>query len=122
MKRTKYFVCPKCGSIIQATESKEISCCSEILLPIKPQKADENHSLTIREMDGEFYVECAHEMTKEHYINFFAYVGYDRSLMIKLYPEQDSATRMPRAYSGKILYYCNKHGLFEYLLTPKRKI
>lgn len=51
-------------------------------------------------------------MTKEHYISFISYVTFDRTLTLKLYPEQDSSARFPRMYGGKLYYYCNKHGLF----------
>ena len=53
-------------------------------------------------------------MTKEHFIKFVAYIGIDRVLMVRLYPEQDATVRIPRMPKGKFYYYCNKHGLFEY--------
>ena len=53
-------------------------------------------------------------MTKEHYIGFVSYVRFDRVLTAALYPEQDCAVRIPKMYGGKIVFYCNKHGLFEY--------
>ena len=53
-------------------------------------------------------------MTKEHYIGFVAYVRFDRVLTIKLYPEQDATVRFPKMFGGKLYYYCNKHGLFEF--------
>ena len=54
-----------------------------------------------------------HEMSKEHYIGFVAYVRFDRVLSVRLYPEQDAAVRLPEMYGGKLYYYCNTHGLFE---------
>ena len=53
-------------------------------------------------------------MSKEHFISFISYVGVDRVLTVRLYPEQDATVRIPKMYGGKILFCCNKHGLFEY--------
>ena len=55
-----------------------------------------------------------HDMTKDHFISFIAYVGIDRVLMVRLYPEQDAAVRISKMFRGKFYYYCSKHGLFEY--------
>ncbi|MBO5775859.1 MAG: hypothetical protein J6R35_00640 [Clostridia bacterium] len=90
------------------------------LAPLKAQACDETHTLKIPEIDGDFYVEFKHEMTKEHYLSFVSYLGYDRVITVRLYPEGDASVRLPRAYLGKILYYCNKHGLFEYQLSRKK--
>ena len=68
----------------------------------------------ISEIENDFYIEFEHEMTKEHYICFVAYIKCDSVLTIRLYPEQESAVRIPKMYGGKIIYYCNKHGLVEY--------
>ena len=66
-------------------------------------------------MENDYYVEIDHEMTKEHYISFVAYVTYDRVLLIKLYPEQSPTVRFPRLCGkferGKFYIYCNQHGL-----------
>ena len=62
-----------------------------------------------------YYVEINHEMTKDHFISFVAYVTYDRVLLIKLYPEQSPTVRFPRLCGkferGKFYMYCNQHGL-----------
>ncbi len=61
----------------------------------------------------DYYVTIDHEMTKEHYISFVAYVGWDRVLLVKLYPEWKAEARFPRMQGRRILAYCNKHGLWE---------
>lgn len=51
-------------------------------------------------------------MTKEHYLSFAAWVEMERVLMIRLYPEQDGAVRLPKARSGKLYSGCSRSGLF----------
>lgn len=114
MKRTKFYVCEHCGNIIQSAGNSQISCCGKTLEPLKPQLADENHHLTITNVEDDFYIEIDHEMTKKHYISFVSYVAMDRVLTIKLYPEQNASVRFARMFGGKLYYYCSDHGLFEY--------
>ena len=114
LKRTKFYVCPYCGSTMQGTGQYEVICCGKVMEPLVPQKADADHKLEIFDIDNDFYIEFDHEMTKEHFIQFVAYVGFDRVLMIRLYPEQDPTVRFSKMHGGKLYYYCNNHGLFEY--------
>lgn len=114
MKKTKFYVCPKCGSVMQGIGECQISCCGKLLEELEVKQADENHEIKISEIENDCYIEFEHEMTKEHYIEFVSYVALDRVLTVKLYPEQACALRFPKMYGGKIYYYCNRHGLFEY--------
>ena len=114
MKRIKFYVCPCCGSFMQGVGNGRVICCGKQLEPIKANSENFNHDVNITEIEGDYYVEISHEMTKEHYISYVSYVSFDRVLTIKLYPEQECAVRFPKMYGGKLYYYCNKHGLFEY--------
>ena len=120
VRNTKFYACPYCGSVVQGIGDYKISCCGKTLTPLQAKPLDEEHALTLTEIEDEFYLEINHKMRKEHYIPFIAYIGTDRVLTLRLYPEQECAVRIPKAYSGKIVYYCNKHGLFEHQI--KRKI
>lgn len=115
MKRIKFYVCPSCGNIISTTGESEISCCGRKLKASIPSIIDDNHKISVEEVENDYYVEIDHEMTKEHYISFVAYVTYDRVLLIKLYPEQSPTVRFPRLCGkferGKFYIYCNQHGL-----------
>ena len=113
MKNTKFYVCEKCGNILTSTGNAEIVCCGRRLSSLVSKEADEAHKLNVEKIEDDFYIEFNHEMTKEHYIGFVAYVRFDRVLTVRLYPEQDAAVRFPKMYGGKLYYYCNKHGLFE---------
>lgn len=115
MKRIKFYVCPSCGNVINSTGDGDFSCCGRKLEALVPKVMDENHSINIEEVENDYYVEINHEMTKDHFISFVAYVTYDRVLLIKLYPEQSPTVRFPRLCGkferGKFYMYCNQHGL-----------
>ena len=114
MKRTKFYVCPHCGSFLQGTGNSQVVCCGKQLEALNEVSADDEHTINISEIEDDYYIEFNHEMTKEHYISFVSYARFDRVLTVKLYPEQDSDVRFPKMYGGKIYCYCSKHGLFEY--------
>ncbi len=120
MKRTKFYVCPHCGSFMQGTGNSQVVCCGKQIEALKAISADDEHIINISEIEDDFYIEFNHEMTKEHYISFVSYVRFDRVLTIKLYPEQDCAVRFSKMYGGKIYFYCNKHGLFEYQIKRQK--
>ena len=114
IKRTKFYVCPHCGSTLQGIGNCEITCCGKALSPLQEQAPDEKHQPTITEIENDFYIQFPHEMQKEHYIVFLCYIGFDRALTLRLYPEQDCAVRIPKVREGKLVYYCNKDGLFAF--------
>lgn len=112
MKKIKFYVCPHCGSIVWGTGKYEIVCCGNKLDFLKAEDLQAEHNVKISEIENDFYIEFNHEMSKEHFMVFAAYVTADRVLVMRLYPEQDSAVRFPKMYGGILYYYCNKHGLF----------
>ena len=114
MKKIKFYVCPNCGSILFGTGECRIVCCGKQLKPLIPSICNDGHKITVSEIENDFYIEFEHEMSKEHFISFAAYVTHDKILTAKLYPEQDSSVRFPKMYGGKFYFYCNRHGLFEY--------
>ena len=112
MKKIKFYMCPNCGNTLTSTGESDVSCCGRKLVPLIPKPAEGTHKLTVEEIEEDFYITFAHEMSKTHYINFVAYVAYDRVLFVKLYPEQGSEVRFPKMYGGKIYMGCNQHGLW----------
>ncbi|HQL35819.1 MAG TPA: helix-turn-helix domain-containing protein [Bacillota bacterium] len=112
MKKIKFYMCPNCGNTLTSIGESDVSCCGRKLMPLIPKPVDEIHKLTVEEIENDFYITFTHEMSKKHYINFIAYVAYDRVLFIKLYPEQGSEVRFPKMYGGKIYMCCNQHGLW----------
>ena len=59
------------------------------------QEAGPGQQLTVEEADGEYFITCGHEMTKEHFISFLAVLTGDSLLMKKLYPEWAMQARVP---------------------------
>ena len=51
-------------------------------------------------------------MTKQHYISFIAALSSDKLQMVKLYPEGTPEARVKMNGVRKILFYCNRDGLF----------
>ena len=120
MKRTKFYVCPHCGSLMRGTGNSHIVCCGKQIEPLKAVSADIEHAINVSEVEDDYFIEFNHEMTKEHYISFVSYVRFDRVLTVKLYPEQNAEVRFPKMRGGKIYFYCSKHGLFEYQIEKKK--
>ena len=109
--RTKFYVCPICGNIIHAVGEVVVSCCGVALPPLEAEAPDQDHHLSVEEVEDEHYVTLAHPMTKTHYISFLAYVTSDRVQLVKLYPEGSAACRVPLRQGGYLYWYCNRHGL-----------
>lgn len=112
MKRIKFYMCPNCGNTLTSTGESDVSCCGRKLAPLIPKPIENTHKITVEEIENDYYITFDHEMTKTHYINFIAYVAYDRVLFVKLYPEQGSEVRFPKMNRGKIYLCCNQHGLW----------
>lgn len=114
MNKIKFYICEKCGSVFTSLGGGELSCCGKKLSPLELKNADEAHALKLEEVEDEWYVTCPHEMTKEHYISFIAFVSYDRVTLVKTYPEQDLAMRFPRNGAGYFCYYCTNDGFYKF--------
>lgn len=112
MKRIRFYVCPKCNNIITSSSDAEISCCGRKLEPLIAKPADDNHRLVVENIEEDYYITFNHAMTKEHYINFVAYVTDYSILLVKLYPEGGNEVRFPRMYGGKIFFNCVNDGLY----------
>lgn len=112
IRKIKFYMCPNCENILTATGEAEVSCCGRKLVKLTPKIADEAHGLTVTEVENDFYITFTHEMSKTHYLSFIAYVGYDRVLFLKLYPEQGGEVRFCKMYGGKLYFGCNRHGLW----------
>ena len=113
MLRSKFYVCPVCGNIIHSMGEAIIQCHGVQLLPCQAEEADEMHQISIERDADEFYVHIDHEMTKKHYITFIAALSGDRLQLTKLYPEGSAEARFKVNGVRKILYYCNRDGLFQ---------
>ena len=110
--RGKFYVCPVCGNAIHSTGNALVSCCGITLPPLEAEEAEEEHGITIENVEDEQFITVQHPMTKAHFISFLAYVTCDRVQLVKLYPEGNPETRIQLRGRGQLYYYCNRHGLF----------
>lgn len=112
LMRSKLYVCPVCGNVIHATGAAVVSCCGITLPALEREQEDKAHILHCERVEDEYFVTVDHEMTKEHYISFLAYVTGDQIIYKKLYPEGNAEARFFIRGHGVLYGYCNRHGLF----------
>lgn len=112
MKKAKFYICKECGNIVISTSEAAVSCCGKKLTAAEPQKAEEADMLKMEDLGGEWFVSSEHEMTKDHYISFVAYVNDSSAMIFKQYPEWNLQLTMPLYRTGQLVWYCTKHGLF----------
>lgn len=113
MLRSKLYVCPVCGNVVHTVGEAVVSCCGVNLPALEADDADGAHEIKIDRIEHEYYVSIDHEMMKNHYISFIAYVTSDRFELVKLYPEGNAETRFAIRGHGIIYIYCNRHGLMK---------
>ena len=121
MLRSTFYVCPVCGNIIRATGNTVISCCGILLPPLEAEEIDDDHRVVVETVEDEQFFTVCHEMTKEHFVSFMAYLTADRVQFVKFYPEGNAETRFQLRGSGYLYIYCNRHGLMRMRIgTGKR--
>lgn len=113
LMRSKIYVCPVCGNVMHTMGEAVISCCGVSLPPLEAEEVDEAHGVTIENVEDEKFLTVDHEMTKQHYISFMAYVTGDKFQMVKLYPEGNAECRFRFRGRGFLYVYCNRHGLMK---------
>lgn len=110
---SKFYVCPLCGNVIHATGEAVISCCGISLPPSEAEEIDDEHIVTIENVEDEKFITVNHDMTKKHFISFIAHVTTDKVHFVRLYPEGNAETRMQLRGRGLLYIYCNRHGLMK---------
>ena len=112
MLRSNFYVCPVCGNVIHSMGEAVIHCHGILLTTCQPEVPDDTHKVCIEKVEDEYYVRVEHAMTKQHYISFIAALGSDKMQMVKLYPEGNAEARVKVNGVRKLLFYCNRDGLF----------
>ena len=112
MLRCKFHVCPVCGNAIHSTGNVLVSCCGITLPALEAEEPDDDHTITVENVEDEQFITVSHPMTKTHYISFVAFVCSDRTQFVKFYPEGNAQTRLQLRGFGTMYWYCNQHGLF----------
>lgn len=118
--RSRFYVCPVCGNVIHANGDALISCCGITLPALEASDADSEHEIKIETVEDESFITVKHDMTKEHYISFVAFVSCDRFQLVKFYPEGNAQTRLSLRGGGTLYIYCNRHGLMKKTVGRKR--
>ena len=114
MKKLNMYLCPDCGNIVTAAAEGEFHCCGRKLEPLVSRPVDEAHQAVVQPVEEDLYVTFSHPMEKDHFIRFALWLGIDRMLLVRLYPEQGGEFRIPNLRRGGKLYLCcSKDGLFE---------
>ena len=112
LNKLKFYLCPDCGNLLFSTDSADVHCCGKKLSPMEAKKADGAEALSVTVSDGGWAVASEHEMLREHYISFLAFLTGDTVMVKKLYPEWGLETWLPFFAHGRLLWCCTKHGLF----------
>ena len=112
MRKLKFYVCPNCGNLLNATADAAVSCCGKTLKPLVPRKAEKTETLSVEMIENDYFISTDHEMTRKHYIAFVALLTGDSIMLRKQYPEWNLQTRIPCFAHGVLVWYCTRHGLF----------
>ena len=59
MRKCRFYVCPVCANVIQATGEAVVSCCGITLPPLEAEEPDEDHKIYVERQDGEYYGEVS---------------------------------------------------------------
>ena len=112
LKNLHFYVCPTCGNLVTALVDTPVSCCGKKLTALTAQKAGPEDKLSVEIIENDYFISSDHEMCKDHYISFVAFLTGDTVLLRKQYPEWNLQTRLPVFAHGRLLWYCTRHGLF----------
>ena len=116
MKKTMFYVCPSCGHLTMCTGKAAVFCCGRRLQALTPVKAGESERLKVEKSDGEWFITSDHEMTKENYILFVAFLTASRLEVCRQYPEWSMQMRLPCREHGQLMWYIPREGLMYQLL------
>ena len=112
MLKSNFYVCPVCGNVIHTMGEASIHCHGILLNPLDVEEIDDKHRISIERIEDEYFVSIDHSMTKEHYISIIAALSSDDIQLIKLYPEGKCEARFKIRGVRKIIFYCNRDGLY----------
>lgn len=112
MTRTRFYVCPACGNILQGTGEMQLSCHGHNLSPLEAQTAAGRFEASVEIVEDEYFVSVDHPMTKQDHISFMAAISADRVQMVRLYPEGPAEARFKKSGVRMIYFYSPLDGLF----------
>lgn len=110
MKKVNFYYCRNCNNIIYSLNEVNLLCCSKKTEKLIP--SNEKFDIFIEKIEDELYITSNHQMEKDDYIYFIAYVTGDKLFFTKLYPEMNVEVRFKNVGHGIIYYFSIKEGLF----------
>lgn len=114
LKKMSSYVCPVCKNIVWQLAGAGVSCCAHKLVPLIPVKNSDG--VKCERIENEWFISSPHEMTKENYVSFAAFVTGDTVIFKKLYPQWSFEVRIPYFAHGTFYWYSEKDGLmYRYL-------
>lgn len=116
IEKIRFHVCPSCRNILISTGGAAIFCCGRKIEPLMAEPHQDLPPITVDVVDGDYFIEIDHPMSREHYLLFAAIVKSDQVSLKRLYPEQSAACRLPYLAKGKLYLYCIRDGLMMYKL------
>lgn len=120
ISRISFYVCKDCGNIMTSTGKCTLSCCGRKLSPLQVHQTTQQHNMNVELIEDNYYVTLDHNMSKDHYILFIAFVTSSTVWLNRLYPEQSAETRFPAQFaSGSMYAYCKAHGLVSQRIVKK---
>lgn len=115
VKKINFYVCPTCSNVMTATGSASIFCCGRKLDPlIISDDCQDKPEIQVGQADVDFYITINHVMSRNNYILFAAYVLNERVTLVRMYPEQTPAVRLPHNPGGVLYIYSTTFGLLSY--------
>ncbi len=107
--------CNICGNIVWSFNDKDITCCNENMIEIKPNSVDasfEKHIPNYEIKDNKIHISVNHVMEDNHYIMWIMMV-YDSGISYKEFkPGEEAKVTFDYVGECKIYSYCNLHSLW----------
>ena len=117
MKKSRFYVCERCGNVVVSTGDAEVLCCGRKLPVQEMKKATPDAQLHAEVVEDEWYITApGRAMTKDDYISFVAFITGDSVHLIKQYPEWDLQVRFKKRGHGMLAWYSEREGLMYRLL------
>lgn len=117
--KIRFYVCLSCKNVLVSTGSASIFCCGRKLEQLAVTQDENTPAIKVELVDIDYFITIEHQMVRNHYILFAAYVKSDKVFLTRLYPEQSAAVRIPHIPDGRLYLYCVNHGLTVYAIPPK---